>query len=82
MENENIFASGIFFEKPHENAPDYVKGKVSIKIDEFITFLKANVNEKGYVNLDMKKSKEKGHIYFQLNDWKPTKKKSDDDVPF
>ena len=78
--NEAIFASGIFFDKPHENAPDFVKGKISIKADEATTFIKAHANEKGYVNLDLKKSKE-GKLYLQLNTFVPEKKAADD-IPF
>ena len=70
---EKKFADGLIFKRPNKKAPEFVKGKLSIKVDEFIAFLKAN-EQNGWVNLDMLKSKEKGSIYFTLNDWKPTEK--------
>jgi len=50
--------------------------KVSVKVQDFIQFLNENVNEKGYVNLDLNKRKEMGKYgethYFKVDDWKPT----------
>jgi hypothetical protein len=65
---DKIFASGLIF-KMKEKAPDYVKGSLSIKVDEFIDFLKAN-ESKGWVNIDLKVSKD-GKPYAELNTWKP-----------
>jgi hypothetical protein len=66
--DDKIFGEGIFF-KQKENAPSFVMGAVSIKVDEFIVFLKDNV-KKGWVNLDLKESKGGKH-YFQLDTWEP-----------
>ena len=66
--DDKIFGEGIFF-KQKENAPSFVMGAVSIKVDEFILFLKDNV-KKGWVNLDLKESKGGKH-YFQLDTWEP-----------
>lgn len=63
------FAEGIIFKRPKEGAPEFVKGKLSIKVDEFIAYLKANENN-GWVNLDLLLSKDKTKLYFTLNDWK------------
>ena len=51
MADEKIFADGFIF-KRNENAPDFVVGNVSVKVDEAIAFLKAN-QSKGWVNLNM-----------------------------
>ena len=67
MEDNRV--NGMIIKAPHANAPDFVKCGISIKIDEFITYLKTHDNN-GWVNLDMKKSKE-GKLYVSLNDWKP-----------
>jgi len=32
--SDNNFVGGFFFKLPHENAPDFVKGKVSIKLPD------------------------------------------------
>jgi hypothetical protein len=44
-----------------------------------IGWIKENLNEKGYVNLDLKKSKE-GKIYLQKNDWKPEQKDNQEEL--
>ena len=77
--SETIFADGIFFDKPREGAPDFVKGRVSIKVEEAVKFLQAHKNEKGYVNLDLLKAKEGGKLYFKLNTFKPEKKEETPD---
>jgi len=68
---DKIFAGGMRFEKPKEGTPDFVKGRLSFKVDEAVEFLQKYKNEKGWVNVDLLKSKEKGTLYLQLNDWKP-----------
>ncbi len=77
MSNQNeekIYPKGIFFELPQTNAPDYIKGKLSVKVADFVQFLNDHQNVGGYVNLDLKVSKEAGKGYVQLNTWKPTDK--------
>ena len=66
---EPIFADGMSFKLPHPNSPEFIKGKISIKTDNFIKFLEEHQKE-GWITLDMKKSK-KGTIYFQLDTWQP-----------
>jgi len=66
---ESIFASGIMFKLPRENAPDYVKGSLSVKLDDFVAWAKNNA-ENGWVNLDLKVGKS-GKPYVELNTWKP-----------
>ena len=67
MEDNRV--NGMIIKPAHPNAPDFVKCSISVKVDEFITYLKLNDNN-GWVNLDMLKSKE-GKLYVKLNDWKP-----------
>ncbi len=69
---EKIFANGLMFKRPNEKAPDFVKGSLSIKTDEFIKFLNENSSD-GWVNLDLKES-QNGKLYFELNTWKPEDK--------
>lgn len=66
---EKIFANGFMFKLPQGNAPEYVKGKVSIKVDEFISFLNEHKSDTGWVNIDVKQSA-KGNVYGELNTWK------------
>ena len=70
---ETILADGIFFDKPREGAPDFVRGRVSIKVEQAVAFLQKHANDKGYVNLDLLKAKDGGKLYFKLNNYtKPT----------
>lgn len=73
MENkkEKVFAEGIFFNRPHEKAPDFVKGKISVDCKKFYAFMKEHVNPAGYVNLDLKVSKG-GKLYLELDSWTKT----------
>ncbi|QDP48511.1 MAG: hypothetical protein Tp158DCM1228761_13 [Prokaryotic dsDNA virus sp.] len=66
MAEEKIFADGFSF-KRNDNAPEFVVGKQSIKVDEAIAFLKANAKN-GWVNLDIKQAKG-GNYYCELDTW-------------
>lgn len=72
MDNEKVFADGMIFKKKHDNAPDFIKGHISIKVDDFVKQLQEQKDERGWVNLDMKVSKG-GKLYFEVNTWKPEK---------
>jgi hypothetical protein len=69
--DDKNFTKGLIAKKPHDNAPDFVKATLSIKVDEFIEWLGENSN-KGWVNIDVKESRG-GKWYAELNDWKPKK---------
>ena len=64
------FVDGLFVNNPRENAPDFVKGSLSIQADKFIPYLKSKANAKGYVNIDMLESKD-GNLYPKLKYWNP-----------
>jgi len=66
MAEEKIFADGFSF-KRNDNAPEFVVGKQSIKVDEAIVFLKKNAKN-GWVNLDIKQAKG-GNYYCELDTW-------------
>jgi len=68
MAEEKIFAEGFSF-KRNEKAPDFVIGRLSIKIDEATAFMKAN-DKKGWVNLNVKQSKG-GAYYLELDTFEP-----------
>lgn len=54
---------------PHEKAPKWIKGNISVKVDDFIAFAQANQDARGWLNIDIKESK-KGGFYLELNEWK------------
>jgi len=64
---EKIFADGMFFKRPREGAPDFVRGAISIKVAEFIPFIEKHAKD-GWVNLDLKNSKG-DKLYLELNTW-------------
>ncbi len=68
-ESEIEFVGGLFFKLPHENAPDFVKGGLSIKPKEMIAWLQSRVDEE-WVNIALKVAKS-GKGYAALDTWKP-----------
>jgi len=84
--DEKIFAEGFSFKK-QDNAPDFVVGRVSVKCDEAISFMKEHQSN-GWINLNIKYAKS-GNPYMELDTWKPTERKEetasiqeDEDLPF
>tara|TARA_R110000796_G_scaffold45496_2_gene110027 strand:- start:6334 stop:6624 length:291 start_codon:yes stop_codon:yes gene_type:complete len=69
MTQDKIFATGFSF-KRNANAPEFVVGKQSIKVDEAVAFLQAN-QKNGWVNLEVKQAKN-GNFYMELDTWQPT----------
>lgn len=97
MADDINFAQGLYFNEPHENAPDFVLGRISVKPKEFIDWMRANhkaMNEHGYLNIKVNRSRQ-GKVYVALDDWKPDPNRQqaaqkpdyrepdfDDDIPF
>jgi hypothetical protein len=80
MDKEKIFVDGLIFKAPDEKTKEkapWIKGKISVKVPEFINFLNKHNTNGGWVNIDLKKSKEKGTLYLELNTY-VKKDKSDD----
>ena len=61
-----VFADGFSF-KRQENAPEWVIGRQSVKVDEAVEFLKTH-QKNGWVNIDVKQSKAGGY-YCELDTW-------------
>ena len=61
---------GIRVDKPRVNAPEFVKGRVGINVAQFGQWLVENVDDRGWVNLDLLLSKE-GDLYLKHNEFKP-----------
>lgn len=74
------FIAGFFFDAPKPGVPDFVKGKLSIKVEDAVAFLQEHKNEAGYVNCDLLESKDKTKRYFALNEWKPEAKKEEEGI--
>ncbi len=67
-QTEKQFAEGFIF-KRRDNAPDFVVGNLSIKVEEAIAWLKSN-SDNGWVNVDIKRAKG-GNYYCEKDTWKP-----------
>lgn len=65
---DKIFADGFLF-KRKENAPDFVVGRLSMKVDEAVAFLKKH-EKNGWVNLDIKNGRS-GNPYIELDTYEP-----------
>lgn len=65
---EKIFADGFSF-KRNEKAPDFVVGRMSIKADDGVAFIRAN-EKNGWVNLNVKKARS-GNFYVELDTYEP-----------
>lgn len=90
MAEDKIFADGFSF-KRSENAPDFVVGRLSMKVDEATAFMKEHVKN-GWVNLNIKTARSGNH-YVELDTYEPKKgeepikgakksTKSTEDLPF
>lgn len=72
-----VFAKGIIYKTPRSNAPDFVKGSLSFKVDEAIEFLKENAKN-GWCNCNLLISKQ-GKPYVSLDTWEPNNSYSSGD---
>ena len=72
---EQKFIKGLFNNPKREGSPDFVMGSVSLKVEDFIGWLKENVNDKGYINLDILQG-DKG-CYLKHNNWQPNREKKE-----
>ena len=85
--SDSDLVSGLYFKEPHQNAPDFVKGKLSINKEQFTEWYKGMLADKSeeWINLDIKVSKG-GKAYVAVDTWKPdgaTSPSNDlEDLPF
>ena len=79
MSEEKNFVDGLIVKLPDDNAPDFVKLKLSIKLDEFgpwVATQKSNDPAIEWLNIEIKEGRS-GKWYAERNMWKP----SDDAKP-
>jgi len=63
--SEKVFIEGMIVK---DAKPDFVKCRISIKVDDFGAFMLKHEKD-GWVNIDVKESK-KGKLYAELDTWK------------
>lgn len=62
------FIKGMFLGKPRDGAPSFVKGSMSIKMDDFLLNYGNWVNDRGYINIDLLEN-QSGEFYLSPNDY-------------
>jgi hypothetical protein len=70
MAEDKIFADGFSF-KRQENAPDFVVGRLSMKVEEAIAFMKQHAKA-GWINVNIKTARSGNH-YLELDTYEPKK---------
>ena len=84
---ERIFAKGLYFNDKHQNAPDFVLGSLSFKLDtlkDFIAQAEQYVNDKGYVKYQIVKNRDGKNSVFVDTYWLKSKNEEIDpeSIPF
>lgn len=82
MSEKKIYPKGLITFKPHEKAPDFVKGTLMITLNDLITFCKENDNllteYKGKKQLKCQILEGDKGLYFVVDTWKADKKEPED----
>ncbi len=71
---ETIFADGISVFDPSPKAPEFIKLDVSINPERLAAWARANkqyVSDKGYIKLQVMRSKQKETLYIAVNTFVP-----------
>jgi len=71
--SEKNFADGIRVTR-RETAPEFVVCQLGIHVEKLTAWLNQHVNQAGFVNVDVKRSKN-GNLYSELDNWKPNTEK-------
>ena len=88
MSKEKVFADGFSF-STRENQPEFVIGRVSVKIEDALPFLKEHGAKRGWVNLNILTGRS-GKPYVELDTFEPNSNgqkpsaavEEDDNLPF
>lgn len=92
--SDKKFIDGFWANKPHENAPDFIKTGISIDLARFFEWAKQwkkDSPDEKYLKITVKES-QKGDFYAEEDTWKPKEKTQpasphsddgfSDDIPF
>lgn len=82
---EKVFVSGLYLDRVHENAPEFIITNQTIHVEKFMEWLTANkhlASDKGYIRLVGKESQTKddkglNKRYFEVDTWKPKPKEEE-----
>jgi len=73
MSKDIEFVGGMIAKAPRDNAPEYVKVRLSIKREELIAWLREKHDE--WINVDIKES-QSGKWYAAVDSWKPDRQRT------
>ena len=62
MSDEKVFADGFMF-KRRDNAPEWVVGRMSVKCDDAVAWMREN-HKDGWINLNVNQAKS-GNLYLR-----------------
>jgi hypothetical protein len=74
--SEQIFPEGMRLWPPHERAPQFIKGNLSVHLATFTEWAQQHLDAKGFVKLDLKEGRD-AKLYLALNTWKKDDARSD-----
>ena len=85
-QDEKIFANGFSF-KRRDNAPEFVVGRLSLKVDDAMAFVKEHMKN-GWINLNVNQARS-GNYYVELDTYEakseetpPKKEAEEEGLPF
>ena len=85
-QDEKIFANGFSF-KRRDNAPEFVVGRLSLKVDDAMAFVKEHMKN-GWINLNVNQARS-GNYYVELDTYEaksekatPKKEAKEEGLPF
>jgi len=73
MNSDKVFVEGMMVKLPDDNAPDFLKLKLSMKLDEFGAWVSAQKKADPsieWINIEVKEGRS-GKWYLERNMWKP-----------
>jgi hypothetical protein len=81
-QTEKVFVAGMYLDRVHPNAPEFIITNQTIHVEKFIQWLQENkhlASDKGYLRLVGKESQTKddkglNKRYFEVDTWKPAPK--------
>lgn len=79
---QNQLAKGFYWDKPRPGCPEFIKGRISVKVDDAIELLNKYKNDKNYVNLELLKKKDGTGHYLQVNTYGLNKTETTEEEPF
>ena len=78
--DKNNYTEGLYINMPSEKAKDFIRVKLGINVNKFINWLSQNEDSRGYVNIDIKYSKnDRNKLYGSVNSFQ--KKEESEDIP-